>query len=39
MAAVNYDRFQALRDGSVRPEGINLEIVPMEVEEVFYRQR
>ena len=38
MAAVNYDRFQALIDGTVRPEGIDLEIVPLEVEEVFYRQ-
>lgn len=38
MAAVNYDRFQALIDGRLHPEGIDLEIVPMEVEEVFYRQ-
>lgn len=38
MAAVNCDRFQALMDGTVRPEGIDLEIVPLEVEEVFYRQ-
>lgn len=38
MGAVNYDRFQAIRDGSVRVEGIDLEIVPLEVEEIFYRQ-
>ncbi len=38
MAAVNYDRFRALQDGRVKPEGIDLEILPMEVEEIFYRQ-
>ncbi|WP_127127045.1 ABC transporter substrate-binding protein [Georgenia sp. SYP-B2076] len=38
MAAVDYDRFHALSGGTVRPEGIDLELVPLEVEEVFYRQ-
>jgi 4,5-dihydroxyphthalate decarboxylase len=38
MAAVNYDRFRALQDGRVHPEGIDLELLPMEVEEIFYRQ-
>ncbi len=38
MAAVNYDRFRALEDGRVRPEGIDLELLPMDVEEIFYRQ-
>lgn len=38
MAAVNYDRFAALRDGRVPIEGIDLEMLPMEVEEIFYRQ-
>ncbi len=38
MAAVDYDRFAALRDGRVRAEGIDLELLPMEVEEIFYRQ-
>lgn len=38
MAAQNYDRFQALIDGTVQVEGIDLEILPMDVEEVFYRQ-
>lgn len=38
MAAVDYDRFRALQDGRVAVEGIDLEILPMEVEEIFYRQ-
>lgn len=38
MAAVNYDRFRALQDSRVRVEGIDLEILPMPVEEIFYRQ-
>jgi 4,5-dihydroxyphthalate decarboxylase len=38
MAAVNYDRFRAIEDGRVNVEGIDLEILPMEVEEIFYRQ-
>lgn len=38
MAAVDYDRFRALRDGRVVVEGIDLEIIPLDVEEIFYRQ-
>ncbi|CAB4901181.1 unannotated protein [freshwater metagenome] len=38
MAAVDYDRFRGLQDGRVSVEGIDLEIVPLEVEEIFYRQ-
>jgi 4,5-dihydroxyphthalate decarboxylase len=38
LAAVNYDRFRALEDGRVRPEGIDLNLLPMPVEEIFYRQ-
>jgi len=38
MAAVNYDRFRALQERIVEPEGIDLEILPMEVEEIFWRQ-
>lgn len=38
MAGVDYDRFSALRDGRVRAEGIDLNFLPMPVEEVFYRQ-
>lgn len=38
MAAVNYDRFRALQEGVVTPEGIDLEILPMAVEEIFWRQ-
>ena len=33
-----YDRVQALMNGTVVPEGINLNFLPMEVEEVFWRQ-
>lgn len=38
MAAVDYDRFRALQDSRVRVEGIDLEILPLPVEEIFYRQ-
>lgn len=38
MAAVDYDRFRALQSGAVKPEGIDLNLVPMGVEEIFYRQ-
>lgn len=37
-AAVNYDRFRALEDGRVTAEGIDLNFVPLPVEEIFYRQ-
>jgi 4,5-dihydroxyphthalate decarboxylase len=33
-----YDRMRALMDGSVVPEGIDLNFVPLEVEEIFWRQ-
>lgn len=37
-ASINYDRFRALEDGRVRPEGIDLNFVPLPVEETFLRQ-
>lgn len=37
LAAANYDRTRALIDGSVRPEGIDLNFIPLAVEEVFWR--
>ena len=33
----NYDRMQALRDGSVQPDGIELNYLPLPVEETFFR--
>ncbi|HVE50319.1 MAG TPA: ABC transporter substrate-binding protein [Casimicrobiaceae bacterium] len=33
----NYDRVQALADGSVRPDGIDLNFLSMPVEETFFR--
>ena len=38
LACPPYDRIQALINKSVTPEGIDLNILPMEVEEVFWRQ-
>lgn len=38
LACPPYDRVQALLNGTVVPEGIDLNILPMEVEEVFWRQ-
>jgi 4,5-dihydroxyphthalate decarboxylase len=37
-ACEDYDRIRALRDGRVVPEGIDLNILPLPVEETFYRQ-
>ncbi len=37
-ACDSYDRIRALQDGRVQPEGIDLNIVPLPVEETFYRQ-
>ena len=37
LACWNYDRMQALRDGSVEPDGITLNYLPLEVEETFFR--
>lgn len=38
LAAVGYDRFRALADGRVRPEGIDLTCLDLQVEEIFHRQ-
>lgn len=38
LACWDYDRIRALQDGRVRPEGIDLTILPLPVEETFYRQ-
>jgi 4,5-dihydroxyphthalate decarboxylase len=37
-ACFEYDRTRALQDGRVRPEGIDLNFLPLRVEETFYRQ-
>lgn len=37
IAAGAYDRTAALRDGRVRPEGIDLNWLPLKVEEIFWR--
>ena len=37
-ACESYDRVRALQDGRVRPEGIDLNVVALPVEETFYRQ-
>jgi 4,5-dihydroxyphthalate decarboxylase len=37
LACWDYDRTRALADGSVRPEGIELVYLPLEVEETFFR--
>ncbi|MFH5824265.1 ABC transporter substrate-binding protein [Georgenia sp. AZ-5] len=37
-AAAGYDRLRALQDGRVRPEGIDLNMLTLPVEETFYRQ-
>lgn len=37
LAAANYDRTRALIDGTVRPEGIDLNYIPLAVEETFWR--
>lgn len=38
LAAQNYDRLAPLRDGRVAPEGIDLNFIPLPVEETFFRQ-
>ena len=38
MAVPAYDRFQALANGTVTPEGIDLNVLLMEAEEAFWRQ-
>jgi 4,5-dihydroxyphthalate decarboxylase len=37
LACEDYDRTRALRDGSVKVEGIDLNYVPLAVEEIFWR--
>ena len=37
LACWDYDRTRALADGRVRPEGIDLNFVPLDVEETFFR--
>ena len=37
LACWNYDRTQALADGSIRPDGIDLNFQTLEVEETFFR--
>jgi 4,5-dihydroxyphthalate decarboxylase len=37
LACWNYDRTQPLQDGIVRPEGIDLNFIPLRVEETFFR--
>jgi len=37
LACEDYDRTRALRDGSVKPEGIDLNYVALSVEEIFWR--
>lgn len=37
LACWDYDRTRALADGRVRPEGINLNLIPLHVEETFFR--
>jgi 4,5-dihydroxyphthalate decarboxylase len=37
LACWDYDRTRALADGRVRPEGIDLNVLPLHVEETFFR--
>lgn len=37
LACWDYDRTRALADGRVRPEGIDLNLIPLHVEETFFR--
>lgn len=37
LACWGYDRIEALRDGSIRPDGLDLNIQVLEVEETFFR--
>ena len=36
-ACWDYDRVKALQDGTIRPEGIDLNFLPLRVEETFFR--
>lgn len=37
LACEDYDRTRALKDGTIKPEGIELNYVALEVEEIFWR--
>ena len=37
VACGDYDRTKPLQDGSVEPEGIKLNYIPMQSEEIFWR--
>jgi 4,5-dihydroxyphthalate decarboxylase len=37
VACGDYDRTRALRDGTVQPEGIRLNYIPLQAEEIFWR--
>ncbi|MBI3062671.1 MAG: ABC transporter substrate-binding protein, partial [Deltaproteobacteria bacterium] len=37
VACGDYDRTKALQDGSVQPEGIRLNYLPLQAEEIFWR--
>jgi 4,5-dihydroxyphthalate decarboxylase len=37
LACGDYDRTKALQDGVVQPEGIRLNYIPLQAEEIFYR--
>src|SRR3954454_10260128 len=37
LACERYDRTEALRDGRVRPAGVDLTYLPQQVEETFFR--
>ncbi len=37
LACGPYDRTQALRDGTIRPEGIELTYLPLQPAEIFWR--
>jgi 4,5-dihydroxyphthalate decarboxylase len=38
LACSAYDRMHALTDGTIIPEGLDLNFIPLEVEEIFWRQ-
>ncbi len=37
LACGDYDRIRALKDGAIRPEGIELNVIPLQPEEIFWR--
>lgn len=37
LACWDYDRTRALQDGTVKPEGVDLNFIPLRVEETFFR--